>query len=42
MIDWNHDGKYDWKDDAYFHNVVMKDLEKAFCGDESCDWFSSK
>ena len=28
MIDWNHDGKYDWKDDSFFHNVVMKDLEK--------------
>ena len=28
MIDWNHDGKYDWKDDAFFHNVVMKDFEK--------------
>ena len=28
MIDWNHDGKYDWKDDAFLHNVVMKDSEK--------------
>ena len=24
------------------HQSIMKDLEKAFCGEESCDWFSSK
>ena len=27
-MDWNHDGKHDWKDDAFFHNVVMKDSGK--------------
>ena len=27
MIDWNHDGKVDYKDDAFFHNIVMKDSE---------------
>ena len=27
-MDWNHDGKHDWKDDSFFHNVVMKDSEK--------------
>ena len=29
-MDWNHDGKHDWKDDAFFHNVIMKDSEKEF------------
>ena len=29
MLDWNHDGKHDWKDDAFFHNVVMKDSDKG-------------
>lgn len=28
MIDWNRDGKHDWKDDSFFHNVVMKDVDK--------------
>ncbi len=28
MIDWNHDGKIDYKDDAFFHNVVLKGEEK--------------
>ena len=27
-MDWNHDGKHDYKDDAFFHNVVMKDSGK--------------
>ena len=27
-MDWNHDGKHDYKDDAFFHNVVMKDSSK--------------
>ena len=21
-MDWNNDGKHDWKDDAIFHNVI--------------------
>ena len=28
MIDWNHDGKIDYKDEAFFHNVVLKGEEK--------------
>ena len=28
-MDWNNDGKHDWKDDALFHNVVMKDSDKG-------------
>jgi hypothetical protein len=27
-MDWNNDGKHDWKDDAIFHNVIESD-EKA-------------
>ena len=27
-MDWNHDGKIDYKDDAFFHNVAMKDSSK--------------
>ena len=28
MIDLNHDGKHDYKDDDFFYNVVMKDSSK--------------
>ena len=21
-MDWNHDGKHDWKDDAFYNNVI--------------------
>lgn len=24
-MDWNGDGKHDWKDDAIFHNVINND-----------------
>ena len=24
-MDWNNDGKHDWKDDAIFHNVINSD-----------------
>lgn len=27
-MDWNNDGKHDWKDDSFFQNVVLKDAEK--------------
>ncbi len=39
-MDWNHDGKHDWKDDAFFHNVVMKDSEKE-TRDKNCNHTSS-
>ena len=26
-MDWNGDGKHDWKDDAFFHEVVLKEEE---------------
>ena len=24
-MDWNNDGKHDWKDDSIFHNVINSD-----------------
>lgn len=39
-MDWNHDGKHDWKDDAFFHNVVMKDSEKE-TSNKNCNHISS-
>lgn len=27
-MDWNHDGKHDYKDEAFFHSEVMKSDEK--------------
>ena len=27
-MDWNHDEKHDWKDDAFYHNVVSEDTNK--------------
>ncbi len=27
-FDWNGDGKHDWKDDAFFHNVINNDSSK--------------
>ena len=24
-MDWNHDGKHDWRDDALFHNIISND-----------------
>ena len=27
-IDWNGDGKHDWQDDAFFHNVINSDSSK--------------
>lgn len=24
-MDWNGDGKHDWRDDALFHNVINSD-----------------
>ena len=27
-MDWNNDGKHDWKDDAFYHNVVSDDVNK--------------
>ena len=37
-IDWNGDGKHDWKDDAFFHSVINSDSSK----DESSQVGSSK
>ena len=37
-IDWNGDGKHDWKDDAFFHNVINSDSSK----DESAQGGSRK
>lgn len=28
-MDWNGDGKYDWQDDAIFHNVINADNDSA-------------
>ena len=28
-MDWNGDGKHDWKDDAIFHNVINSDNESS-------------
>ena len=28
-MDWNGDGKHDWKDDAIFHNVITRDNESS-------------
>lgn len=36
MLDWNHDGKIDYKDHAFYNNVVepgMKKDEKSSSGD---------
>lgn len=27
MMDWNQDGKHDYKDDSFFYNVVLKNEE---------------
>lgn len=27
-MDWNHDGKYDWKDHAFYNNVISNDGKK--------------
>lgn len=29
MIDWNHDGKIDWKDDAFYNNVIDESNNKS-------------
>lgn len=28
-MDWNGDGKHDWKDDAIFHNVINADNDSS-------------
>ena len=28
-MDWNGDGKYDWQDDALFHNVINADDDSS-------------
>ena len=28
-MDWNGDGKHDWEDDAFFHEVILKEEEDA-------------
>lgn len=28
-MDWNGDGKHDWKDDAIFHNVINSDSNSS-------------
>ena len=28
-MDWNGDGKYDWQDDAIFHNVINTDNDSS-------------
>lgn len=28
QMDWNNDGKHDWKDDSIFHNVIDSDSGK--------------
>ena len=28
MLDWNHDGKIDYKDHAFYHNVVEPGMKK--------------
>ena len=28
-MDWNGDGKHDWKDDAIFHNVINSSEDKS-------------
>ena len=27
-MDWNHDGKHDWKDDAFYNNVVSDESKQ--------------
>lgn len=27
-MDWNHDGKHDWQDHAFYNNVVSEDAQK--------------
>ena len=44
-MDWNHDGKHDWKDDAFYHNVVSDDANKkcesssSSSGSSGAVWF---
>ena len=28
-MDWNGDGKHDWQDDAFFHNVIDNDSNSS-------------
>ena len=28
MMDWNQDGKHDYKDDSFFYNVVLENEEE--------------
>ena len=27
-MDWNHDGKHDWQDHAFYNNVISDDAHK--------------
>ena len=38
-MDWNHDGNRDWKDDAFYNNIVSEEYEKN--GDRSNGSYSS-
>ena len=29
MLDWNHDGKIDYKDHAFYNNVVEPEMKKS-------------
>ena len=37
MFDWNNDGKHDWRDDAFYNNVIApKDKSSSYsCGGSS-------
>lgn len=28
-MDWNNDGKHDWKDDAFYNNVIATDNKSS-------------
>lgn len=28
-MDWNNDGKHDWKDDAFYNNVIAPDNKSS-------------
>ena len=29
MMDWNHDGKHDWQDHAFYNNVISDNDKKS-------------
>ena len=36
-MDWNGDGKHDWKDEAFFHEVILKEDENSQSGSGSTE-----